>query len=449
MVEEMLAPMDEEHAINGRSANQLIATEATLAPYDFPSIHECVEVVGTEEKSGCESRFARIVNEQVKRYRTALQPGDPLMKIGSNGVDPDRSWLDAPYLYRINYGPASKDDVESAYAALKAAADLSERGKFTLLDRRMAHEFCKKLFPAQLEKCAFCIDWTAENAEAQREARAYQLKGRCPPISPGIGDFGRRLSPFEFNPFAAESEALRACEEYCVNCIWDKKYAPCAFGDDARPPMAAVATDMMNMVEFLSRMPRDKPRLISECLRDFLASIHLYSISQPVMDPDAVCRDFLWDMFMIVVCCPRGYHELEGWDRKGGQSVSWQPYAEFHDFRDSLRRATDNYQFPGGAILGLPLAPYSSAESEMARSLESINAGYIHSGPYRLQLTNQLREHLTLGDNRRIRLYWDDPRLSRRLLRPAGARPGKSLLRTKPAILGDSFSLYTEHALGR
>jgi len=380
------------------------------------------------------------------------------MKIGSDGVDPPgRSWLDALYLFRINYGPASKDDVETAYAALKAANDLSERTKLTLLDRRIAHEFLQKIFPAEFEKCTFCIDWTSENEDAQRQARAYQLKRRGPlsdqhPIrfEPKV-DFGRRLSPFEFNPFAAESEALRACEEFCINCVWDKKYASVVFGDDARPPMAAVATDMINMVEFLSRMPCEKPRLVSECLRDLLASNRLYSISRPVMDPDAVCRGFLWDMFMIIVCCPRSYRELEGWDRDGGRNVSWQPYAEFHDFRDTVRRPTDNYQFPGGEILGLPksLALYSTAASDMAGSLDSMNADYIHSGPYRLQLTNQLREHLTLDNNGRIRLYWDDPRLSRRLLRPASARPGKSVLRTKPAIPGDSFSLYTEHALGR
>jgi len=373
------------------------------------------------------------------------------MEIGSQGIDPpDRSWLDPRYLYRINYGPASRDDVEVAYAALKAADHLPERGRLTLLDRRIAHEFSKTVFPAEHEKWAICIDWTLENEEAQGQVlEAYQHLTSPHGRRVGIGhskiEFGRRLSPFELNPFAAESEVIRACEEFCVNCVWDNKYASAIFGDNARPPMAAVATDMMNMVTFLSRMPHETPRLILECLRDFLSSNRLYSIAGQGINADVACRGFLWDMFMIVVCCPRNYRELEGWDRSV-RGINWQPYAPFHEFRDTIPRATDYYHFPGGEVLGLPA---SSHENKMAGYLDGMNADYIHSGPYRLHLTNQLREHLTLDDNRRIRLYWDDPRLSRRLLRPAGAKPGRSILRTKPAIPGDSISLYSEHVLGR
>lgn len=63
--------MEEGHPVNDGS-NQHGTTETTLTPYEFPSIRECVEVLGTEGKLSCESRFARIVKEQVQRYRTAL-----------------------------------------------------------------------------------------------------------------------------------------------------------------------------------------------------------------------------------------------------------------------------------------------------------------------------------------------------------------------------------------
>jgi hypothetical protein len=371
------------------------------------------------------------------------------MAIGSKGIKlSDDAWLDAQYLYRINYGPASRDDVEVAYAALKAVDhDLSERGKVTLLDRRIGREFFKIAFPAELIKCSFCVDWTSDNEEAQRRVRAsYQRPNRVG-VARNKLEFGRRFSPFDFNPFAAESELLRACEEFCVNCVWDKNYASAVFGDDSRPPMAAVVADMMIMVGFFGRMACEKPRLVSECLRDFLSCNRLYSISGMGIDTDAACRGFLWDMLMIIVCRQRSYRELEGWDRNRKTALFWQPYAEFHEFRDTFRHATDHYHFPGGEILGLPKLLYPSVK--MAGSLETLNAAFIHSGPYQLHLTSQVREHLTLDVDRRILLYWDDPTLSRRLLRPADARPGKSLLRTKPAIPGDSFSLYTEHALGR
>jgi hypothetical protein len=67
-----LARMEEGHPVNDGSPNQHGSIETTLAPYDFPSISECVEVLVTEGKSTCESRFGRIVNEQIQRYRKAL-----------------------------------------------------------------------------------------------------------------------------------------------------------------------------------------------------------------------------------------------------------------------------------------------------------------------------------------------------------------------------------------
>jgi hypothetical protein len=392
------------------------------------------------------------VNEQVQRYGTALQLGDAvLMSIGLLGNDaPVHSLLEAPYLYAINYGPASSADAKRAHAALAlVASDLSKRSRLTLLDRRIAHDLCTVVFPTALENLTFCTDWNLENKEAQALADSqHQTYPPCCEDKNRI-EFGRRLSPFELNPFAAESEFIRACEEFCVNCVWNTNYASAIFGDGPRPPMAAVATDMITLVQFLGRMPREKPRTISECCREFLSSSRLYSIAEPVMDADAACRGFLWDMFMLIVCRQRNYHELEGWDHNRNRDFGLQVYAPFHQFHEPDRHVTD-YCFPGGQGLGLPKSQtLSFTVSDMAGSLESLNADYIHSGPYRLCFTSQVSEHLTLGDDRQIRLYWDDPTLSRKLLEIAGPKSGRNILRTKPAIPGDSFNLYMTHVLGR
>jgi hypothetical protein len=82
-------------------------------------------------------------------------------------LDQPREWLDAEYLYKINYGPASSNDVRIAYKALKAADDLPKRNRITLLDRKIAQKLCESVFPLEREKLAFCIDWTANDLATQ------------------------------------------------------------------------------------------------------------------------------------------------------------------------------------------------------------------------------------------------------------------------------------------
>jgi hypothetical protein len=205
---------------------------------------------------------------------------------------------------------------------------------------------------------------------------------------------------------------------------------------------------MVKLIDFMKQIPSVQPKTISKCLHDFLANTELFSITATPQNTDVACHGFLWDMFLILVCRSRSYRELEAWESSRRQVIP-QPYSKFHEFGDKAQYSALNQQFPGADALGLPRSLMSHSSDESVGSLEIMAADYIHSGPYRLRLTNQLREHLTLDNNRHIRLYWDDPSLSRRILRPVGPDPGKNVLRTKSAIPGDSFRLYTGHVLGK
>jgi hypothetical protein len=208
---------------------------------NFALIRECPEAIGAEGKLGCKARLRRIVNKQIQCY-SINKVSSQLTGIDDEGIDPSNEvWLDPDYLYRINYGPASRNDVEVVYKALQAADNLSKRSRITLLDRSVAQELCKTLFLTNTDKMIFCTDWTAENEARNHEALVHQRTVRYingtkseNPYNTDL-QFGRRLSPFEFNPFATESEFLRAYEEFCVNCVWIMTYASAIFGQQDLP----------------------------------------------------------------------------------------------------------------------------------------------------------------------------------------------------------------------
>jgi hypothetical protein len=126
-------------------------------------------------------------------------------------------------------------------------------------------------------------------------------------------------------------------------------------------------------------------------------------------------------MFRIVIA--RRYSQ-DGWDALRESRVNSQP--SFTPRRLLLEFTT----FPGSDSINLGQFPMKRTEMEaLYGSLEDMRAGFISSGPYKLVLTNNPANHLTLSSNREIRLFCEAP--DRRSVVP-----------------GRSFRWYKTHTLG-
>ena len=94
-------------------------------------------------------------------------------------AQPAPTWLDPDFLYRINYGPATRDYVERARDILRAAKTvLGARPTITLLDREMA----KKLHQAIFSKSRidlFKTDWTEDDTHVP-DGRQVILNPKIP-----------------------------------------------------------------------------------------------------------------------------------------------------------------------------------------------------------------------------------------------------------------------------
>ena len=64
------------------------------------------------------------------------------------------------------------------------------------------------------------------------------------------GDEISKLTPFDYD-FDEESEALIRIENFVVNCAWAADYSSDILGVVTRPALAAVAYDIIALVDFL------------------------------------------------------------------------------------------------------------------------------------------------------------------------------------------------------
>src|SRR5271169_3340535 len=115
----------------------------------------------------------------------------------SVGVPP---WLDADFLYRINYGPASPSDAAIAWEGIKGTVGGWTQQRITLLDRRIVYKLFEALFNTSVKPPILRSDWNEEE-EAEEEEDADQI---C--SSEGL------LSPFDYRYFNSETLPYFWCE---------------------------------------------------------------------------------------------------------------------------------------------------------------------------------------------------------------------------------------------
>jgi hypothetical protein len=214
----------------------------------------------------------------------------------TEGVDakiPIPLWLDAELLYNINYGPATVAEINTVRSALDGVATVEDRSRITLLDRRIADRLHGALFNKSLIGHQFETDWeegqTALSADPELEVLTVP-----------------KLSPFDYSlELSDESEPLANCESFCTNCIWMELYSGTILGLNDRPPLAAVVSDLIAMVKFLSAEKAETPRTITECLTDFVRKTPFQSVTSLTnMDQktqERMIKGYLSDMFNIVI----------------------------------------------------------------------------------------------------------------------------------------------------
>ena len=85
-------------------------------------------------------------------------------------------WLDADFLYRINYAPATLEEVARAQSTLRPLPEGTERQRITLLDRHIATFLHRSMFSESAKKQLFLTDWT-EVMEREENADQTTLEG--------------------------------------------------------------------------------------------------------------------------------------------------------------------------------------------------------------------------------------------------------------------------------
>jgi hypothetical protein len=291
------------------------------------------------------------------------------------------------------------------------------------------------LFPSYRESPIFASDWTLDSDPSASVPLTKNSRNTIRHLKePRLG-FGQRLSPFEYNPFKVEMEPLRDCEDFCVNCVWTKNYSSQVPGTDSRPPMAAVAMDMISLVQFLHTLDSRHSKPIACCLKQFMDNYSLLSAFDGSFDRDVAASGYLWDLFTLAICLDRRTkNEKEGWDYLRFPTESLK--SKYFDFREPRVTPSQRLHFPSGEVLGL--SRYLRNEStNPLRSLSDLDASFLYSGPFRLKLTNRLSEHLTIDNSNQILLYWDREDRQRTVSFGWSRCPG------------DNFLIYQHHVVGK
>jgi len=381
-----------------------------MNPDDRSYIGECKPQ--GETVAECKARLSRVVEKQKQCYATKNVPIP--------------TWLDADFLYRINYGPGTREDAvkaweilylinhgpeprEDAVPALKpvrpSVLRKRDRVRLTLLDRHVVNKLYRAVFKKGQPPVLYS-DWDTT---------------KDPPTAfPNA----QSISPFDYVAHTVDTLIYRWCEEFVVQTVWKSDYSSKIFGAQ-RPPMAAVAFDLILLVKHLSQLPRYPEQPLSRCFRTFLRRRTLHSLSiGPGFDFDWACRGYLWDLYNILVHYKLTQNGLDKYgktppdDEAEYINVTWVEQAKF----------------PGGDTLGIECAVDHEQVKKIFGSLADMRASFINSGPFELALTTNLSDHLTMK-NRKILLYCDKPS---RLRRDRGHIPGAGY-----------YGPYTKQTLGR
>jgi len=142
------------------------------------------------------------------------------------------SWLDLVYLYRLNYGPAFAEDVHRACQSIFVdnITD-SKSASIVLLDGRIGQKVHRALYEASNMQYRVYNDFNESSILYERN------------------DY--RIMPFDHDRRNDESDALIQLETFTIARVWGRPYSFAVLGIDSRPPLPAVAMDMIKMVEYL------------------------------------------------------------------------------------------------------------------------------------------------------------------------------------------------------
>lgn len=218
----------------------------------------------------------------------------------------------------------------------------------------------------------------------------------------------QRISPFDYDYLNEETEPLIMCEDFVRDCVWARNYSSTVLGIKSRPPLAAVARDMIAIVGYFKKLSISGSRPLAGCLKDFLVTTPLLSISsESVIEENWVTRGYLADAMVVVLSWPWPFpwEDASGWDLK--QASRRIVMEKYHDLRHVARTWADRRSFPDGIFNYNSSLAGHQVSQELYGSLEIVDAAYINSGPYKIVLTEDIYEHLTLSGERKLRLFWE------------------------------------------
>lgn len=248
-----------------------------------------------------------------------------------------------------------------------------------------------------------------------------------------LGKLVQGQSPFQFHALDRLVVYLLQCEEFIVKVVWDPDYCPQLFGTLSRPPLAAVAKDMIAMVLYLRSLNIKTPKRLDIVFRGFLRQCIVYSIPSVhtatyadnfhdgipfihddgdltfgLSHPETVGIDlYLYDMFTVVIgstlICDSNSRIWEESYQRFLPTFQMSPKSD----PDRHFRVQTDY-FPGTMGLDFLLPSFPTAKSMETHSpIDDIDADYICSGPYSLALTDNITQHFTLDSHGKLLLFWE------------------------------------------
>ena len=288
-------------------------------------------------------------------------------------------WLNAEFLYRLNFGPATLEHVKQVRDILREAASgdakdyMPCRRQITLLHRQMAQVLYRSIFSEGLAP-TFLTDWKGEQ-----------------PVHEPNDQRKRHRGPFDYDA-SPEMDTLIWFEHYVIFTVWSQS-------STGLPPMAAVARDIISLVDDLRQLSLTSPQTVLTVLEKFATSnSQLYLISSSLTKNDIkdvpVARNLLTGLLGIAVASGR----LEHHDN----------YGELRFTHPLSRGDLDLIRFPGPDVVDLGKMPLGKdARQSLHGTLNELTASYINSGPFRIRLTTVAAEHLTLSTSRELRIFWE------------------------------------------
>src|SRR5271170_32962 len=145
---------------------------------------------------------------------------------------PIPNWLNAEYLYRINYGPATAEDVAILTSSVLILRSFTDRMVTILLDRRVSQKLEKALYP---------------NSRSNITPRSDDG------VSPLLREsHDNAVSSSFYNRSNPEAGILLDIEKFFCYWFYERKYCSKGLGTTYRAPIAAVVLDMIDLVTYLS-----------------------------------------------------------------------------------------------------------------------------------------------------------------------------------------------------